>query len=113
MAPKMATMDAEDLALCNLYKQPPGGGKPLACSKIAAKVKRRDGQHPTAQGVCSAACFLGVAICEEHSVSTRDRGQDHIVGIRPFNAASIAERRPTARHRPAGGVALKGPISIV
>jgi hypothetical protein len=59
MAPKMATMDDENLALCKFYRQPPDGSKPLAYSKIAAKVKRRDGHRPSAAGVCLAACSLG------------------------------------------------------
>jgi hypothetical protein len=67
MAPKMATMDDENLALCKFYRQPPDGSKPLAYSKIAAKVKRRDGHRPSAAGVCLAACSLGVVVHEEHS----------------------------------------------
>ena len=60
-------MDDENLALCKVYRQPPDGSKPLAYSKIAAKVKRRDGHRPTAAGVCLAACSLGVVVYEEHS----------------------------------------------
>ena len=67
MAPRMATMDNENLALCKVYRQPPDGSKPLAYSKIAAKVKRRDGHRPSAAGVCLAACSLGVVVHEEHS----------------------------------------------
>jgi len=67
MAPKMATMDDENLALCKFYRQPPDGSKPLAYSKIAAKVKRRDGHRLSAAGVCLAACSLGVVVYEERS----------------------------------------------
>lgn len=67
MAPKMATMDDENLALCKFYRQPPDGSKPLAYSKIAAKAKRRDGHRPSAAGVCLAACSLGVVVYEEDS----------------------------------------------
>ena len=67
MAPRMATMDDENLALCKVYRQPPDGSKPLAYSKIAAKVKRRDGHRPSAACVCLAACSLGVVVYEERS----------------------------------------------
>ena len=42
-------MDAKNRALCFFYRNPPNGSKPLAYSKIAEKVKGKDG-NPVTEG---------------------------------------------------------------
>ena len=44
-------MNAENLALCRLYRKPVGDKLPLAYADIAKLVKKKDGTRPTRQAV--------------------------------------------------------------
>ena len=47
-------MNAENIALCRFYRNPPGGQPALSYAKIAQLVKKIDGTRPTKQGVYNA-----------------------------------------------------------
>ena len=50
----LTTMNAENVALCHVYRKPVGKQKPLSYSEIAKRVKKTDGSRPTKEGVRKA-----------------------------------------------------------
>ena len=52
-------MDAKNIALCHVYRNPVRGGKKLSFPNIAKLVKKKDGKHPTKEGVRLAVKTFG------------------------------------------------------
>ena len=59
----MFTMDAKNIALCHVYRNPVRGGTKLSFPKIAKLVKKADGEHPTKEAVRKAVKTFGKKKC--------------------------------------------------